>query len=62
MTAGSSPIHKQSLNIPVGRIRTLPNKIKMLIEHMCRKTPYTGDGQSKIFTEASCAFICAIIK
>lgn len=39
-----------------------PKKIKILIEDKCRKTPYTGDGQTKIFVMVTCAFICVKFK
>jgi hypothetical protein len=36
--------------------------MKILIEDICRKTPYTGSGQTKIFHEGIAGFICAIKK
>ena len=38
------------------------NEQKILIEDMCRKTPYTGNGQTKIYGEAPDHFICASLK
>jgi hypothetical protein len=35
---------------------------KILIEDMCRKTAYTGNGQTKIYGEAPGHFICASLK
>ena len=39
-----------------------PNKIKLLIDDMCRKTAYTGSGQRKIFGQGRHPFICGIFK
>ncbi len=45
------------VGLPAGR-----NDCKMLIEEMCRKTSYTGNGQTKISREGAGHFICGKFK